>query len=98
MDSDVMSMEQPQVFRECQLLNDRTALFQAARAIMQLQVVYGIIPRVTGKGEAAKSVADMLMRMQREQIEPSLVAPEIESVVILDRNVDCMTPLITQLT
>jgi len=39
MDSDIMSMEQPQVFRECQLLNDRTALFQAARAIMQLQVV-----------------------------------------------------------
>lgn len=38
---------------------------------------YGIIPRVTGKGEAARQVADMLVRMQKEQQEPSLVAPEI---------------------
>ncbi len=37
-DSDVMSMEMHSAFRENQLLGDRTSLFYAANAVMQLQV------------------------------------------------------------
>ena len=38
LDSDIMSMEAPLCYRETELLGDRTSLYDAAHAIMQLQV------------------------------------------------------------
>ena len=52
-----------------------------------------------GKGEAAAQLFDLLTRMRREMtgIEPS-VRPQVDSLVILDRSVDLISTLPTQLT
>eukprot|EP00047_Mylnosiga_fluctuans_P018839 m.75588 g.75588 ORF g.75588 m.75588 type:complete len:592 (-) comp7825_c0_seq1:65-1840(-) len=97
LDSDVLSMELPLCYRDCALAGDRTDLHHTASALMQLQAIFGIIPRVAGKGDHAKHVADMLVRMGRESALP-MAAPEIQSLVLIDRAIDLVTPMCTQLT
>lgn len=40
----------------------------------------------------------MMIHMRKEQGTVSLASPQIESVIILDRTVDLVTPLCSQLT
>ena len=53
-----------------------------------------------GKGQAAKKLYDFMARMRKEmQGEEELdVCPQFDNIVILDRQVDMITPLLTQLT
>ncbi|KAL1923818.1 uncharacterized protein VTP21DRAFT_8798 [Calcarisporiella thermophila] len=104
-EDDVISLEMENSFRELFLDGDTTAVYQAAKALMSLQGMYGIIPRIVGKGEYAKLLADMLIRMRREMaadddstLVRSPTSPHIDSIIILDRSVDLITPLCTQLT
>jgi len=99
LDSDLLSMELPSSFRDYHLDGDPTCLHHAARAMMTLQAVCGVIPRVYGKGKAAAQMFDLMSRMRREMSgsEPS-VKPQIDTLVILDRGVDMLSPLATQLT
>lgn len=78
---------------------------------MRLQKSTGLFPRILGKGDNAKRLADLLIRMRSEEevsassattkspstfgLTPSAV---VENVVIIDREVDFFTPLMTQLT
>jgi vacuolar protein sorting-associated protein 33A len=98
-DDDVLSLELDNCYRECFLDGDRTSLFYVARSLMKLQALFGIIPRIQGVGKAAELVKDMLLRMRREMggDEPT-VLPEIDSLVLIDRQVDMATPMPTQLT
>lgn len=96
LDSDVMSMELPLSFKNCNLHGDQTSLFYAAHAIMQLQNLFGVIPRITGKGEASRAVASMLLQMRKEQSEPVTVAPQMDSIILIDRAADLITPLCSQ--
>lgn len=97
LDSDVLSMELPLCFRECALLGDRSELYYTAAGLMQLQAVFGLVPRIVGKGELARHVADLMLRMNREA-PPVTATPEIEAVVLVDRSVDLVSPMCTQLT
>ncbi|KAL3270720.1 hypothetical protein HHI36_021246 [Cryptolaemus montrouzieri] len=101
-DSDLVSMEIPEVFREYTLENDPTYLYQTAQAIIFLQKLYGPIPRVWGKGAAAKQVWELVVRLQREQnnTEPRKTNQTscIDKIFLIDRSVDLITPLATQLT
>jgi hypothetical protein len=72
---------------------------------MQLQSTTGLFPRLTGKGDKAKILADMLLRLRQESAIDSRTAlygvgqsQSIESLIIIDREVDFITPLLTQLT
>ena len=58
-----------------------------------------VIPRVYGKGHAAAQVFDLMVRMRRESCgrDPE-VRSQIDSLVIIDRAVDLISPLPTQLT
>ena len=84
--------------------NDTTCLFHAARALMTLQSLYGTFPRVIGKGQCSKQVWDLMSRMQRDQRDRSsssslpTLTPPIHTLILLDRAVDLLTPLATQLT
>jgi hypothetical protein len=102
-DSDVVSMEISEVFREYTLENDPTYLYQTAQAIVFLQKLYGPIPRVWGKGAAARQVWELVTRLQREKNNTN--APSrtnqtsaIDQILLIDRSVDLITPLATQLT
>ncbi|XP_018568521.1 vacuolar protein sorting-associated protein 33A [Anoplophora glabripennis] len=101
-DSDVMSMEISEVFREYTIENDPTYLYQTAQAIIYIQKLYGPIPRVWGKGTAAKQIWDLVVRLQREKNnmeEPKSNQQScIDQIILIDRSVDLITPLATQLT
>ena len=55
---------------------------------MAIQSVYGVIPRVYGKGKAAKQVFEYMKGMRKELLgqEPEIV-PQIDTAIILDRQV-----------
>ncbi|XP_016307390.1 vacuolar protein sorting-associated protein 33A [Sinocyclocheilus anshuiensis] len=98
-DGDLLSMESESSFRECYLENDQTSLYNAAKGLMTLQALYGTIPQIFGKGECARHVANMMLRMKREFAgSHTQILPVFDTLLLLDRNVDLLTPLATQLT
>ncbi|PRP80086.1 vacuolar protein sorting 33A [Planoprotostelium fungivorum] len=97
-DEDVLSLELESTYRECFLQGDHSSLYYVARSIMKVQTTFGIIPKITWKGNASRLVADMLGRM-RNEFEDELTNPsDIDQIIIIDRQVDLITPLITPLT
>ncbi|CAG9860694.1 unnamed protein product [Phyllotreta striolata] len=101
-ESDLISMEITEVFREYTVENDPTYLYQIAQAIIYLQKMYGPIPKVWGKGNAAKQVWDLVVRLQREKNCSDDMKNNqqscIDQMILIDRSVDLITPLATQLT
>lgn len=77
---------------------------------MLQQQKYGLFPRIIGKGDNAKRLADLLIRMRTEVTAgesttnsgPSFLgltpSSTIDSLIIIDREVDFPTVLLTQLT
>ncbi|CAG8535444.1 3238_t:CDS:10, partial [Ambispora leptoticha] len=102
-EDDLLSMELENTYKELYLDGDYTAIYYAARALMRLQTLFGLFPRIIGKGDCAKHLADMLLRMRKEVAidDPSPMlstSQNIDSLIIVDRSVDLITPLCTQLT
>ncbi|EDO44187.1 predicted protein [Nematostella vectensis] len=108
LDNDLLSLEMESSFKECYLESDYTSLFYVANSLMSLQLLYGVVPKIYAKGEMAKAIVcvqslqrvlDMMMRKKREMADSeSQLPPQIDTVLLLDRNVDLLTPLFTQLT
>lgn len=77
---------------------------------MDIQQRHGYFPRIIGKGDNARRLADLLLRMRKElDAEESsglnglparglLPSASTESLIIIDREVDFGTALLTQLT
>ena len=88
---------------------DPTSIFLAAQALWPLQQKYGLFPRIIGKGDSAKRLMELLFRMRSEasaeenaSVSASkfgmMPSASIESLIIIDREVDFATPLLSQLT
>ncbi|KAK7459085.1 Sec1 family protein [Colletotrichum acutatum] len=108
LEKDLLSLELDESFRDLYLSKDVTPSFLLAKALMEIQQNHGLFPRIIGKGDNAKRVAELLARMRQEMLAgedanetnrggltPSTLT---ESVIIIDREVDFVTPLLTQLT
>ncbi|KAL2358173.1 vacuolar protein sorting-associated protein-like protein 33A [Cryomyces antarcticus] len=113
LERDVLSLELDDSFSDLYLRKDPTSMFLAARALMLLQQSHGLFPRILGKGDNAKRLADLLLRMRSEQdvtssadssassipsrlgLTPSMA---IDNLIIIDREIDLPTVLLTQLT
>ncbi|RYP65258.1 hypothetical protein DL769_006370 [Monosporascus sp. CRB-8-3] len=108
LERDVLSLELEDSFRDLYMNKDTTPNFLMAKALMGIQSKHGLFPRIAGKGDNAKRVAELLSRMRQEilagedtsettkaGLTPSNTS---ESVIIIDREVDFVTPLLTQLT
>lgn len=75
---------------------------------MPIQERYGLFPRIIGKGENARRLMELLLRMRSEATagETSVIASKlgmmpsasIESLIIIDRGIDFATLLLTPLT
>lgn len=96
-DNDLLSMEVDSTFRDLYLEKDPTSLYQAAQAIMTLQSLYGMIPKISGKGLAANHVWEILSDLGRLDSEPTNNS-HIDHLILLDRAVDLISPVATQLT
>ena len=100
LDQDLLSLELPSPYRDLYLMQDPSCLYYVARSLIKLQAVFGIIPRILGKGDHALHVFNLMKRMKAEERldQHNSVVPEITQLVLLDRNVDMITPLMFQRT
>eukprot|EP01125_Pyxidicula_operculata_P012138 TRINITY_DN3985_c0_g1_i5.p1 TRINITY_DN3985_c0_g1~~TRINITY_DN3985_c0_g1_i5.p1 ORF type:complete len:613 (+),score=91.35 TRINITY_DN3985_c0_g1_i5:3199-5037(+) len=98
-DKDLVSMELGNILKECMIEGDKTELFTVARALMKFQHQFGIIPNIFGKGDNSMKVVEHMFKMRKAKAaeEPRIV-PEIDYLIMIDRDVDMITPLCTQLT
>ncbi|KAH7922796.1 Sec1-like protein [Leucogyrophana mollusca] len=99
---DVVSLESDNAFKEIWVDGDETVIYNSALALDTLQKLYGPFPRIVGKGDHASRLATLLTKPLPEQALsttniPPPAAP-FDSLIILDRQVDMITPLLTQLT
>ncbi|GFS30081.1 Sec1/munc18-like (SM) proteins superfamily [Actinidia rufa] len=100
LDEDILSFELDNAFKECAVDGDMSSLWYIAKAIHKLEFSFGLIPNVRAKGKASVRVADILNRMQAEEPVNSseMGVPEINTLILLDREVDMVTPMCSQLT
>lgn len=88
--------------RELHIEGDPTCLYTTATALMSLQRLYGRIPKVYGKGEYAQQVWNLTKRLARDESAvpsaPSVDKVGFDQLIILDRSIDLMSVLATQLT
>ncbi|KAI9842038.1 MAG: hypothetical protein M1837_007534 [Sclerophora amabilis] len=110
LEKDLLSLELDDSFSDLYLRKDPTPIFLAARALMSIQQRHGLFPRITGKGDNARRLADLLLRMRPElaagqdssvsdtSVLGLIPSSTIEDLIIIDREVDLATVLLTQLT
>jgi hypothetical protein len=93
-DSDMISMELSSSFRDCLLEGDFSSLYFVARSIMKLQSFYGVISNVKAKGDSSCIVAEMIKRMHKQSFKVLDETPQFNSLILIDRNVDLITPMV----
>ena len=135
LESDVLSLELEEVFRQCYVDGDTSSLSVVAQALYGLQELYGLIPNIKAKGAASRKILQTLMHLRCERnggtsaggdtkssagteawwelatsrsgaistsnLGSSVNAGKpavIDSLVVLDREVDLISPLVTPLT
>ncbi|KAI3972435.1 hypothetical protein MKW92_029479 [Papaver armeniacum] len=100
LDEDVLSFELDLPYRDYLVDGDTSALWHIAKSIHKLESSFGVIPNVKAKGKASAKISEILTRMQvEEQVSTSEVGtPEIDTLILLDREVDMVTPMCLQLT
>ena len=98
MNYDLFSMEITSSFKEI-VDEDSTSLQYAAMSLKRIQEILGVIPEVYGKGIAARKVFEIMEKKKKEAFGtkyPTL--PTFDSMVLIDRSVDLISPLPTQYT
>ncbi|KAF4044330.1 Sec1 family [Phytophthora infestans] len=101
-DDDVLTLELDACFKEFYVDGDKTNLHTIAASLIKLQTVFGMIPHVKYKGTMAKVIYQMMAHFRREQEVAGnpigVLDPEIDTVVLMDRNVDLVTPMCSPMT
>ncbi|ETN36992.1 uncharacterized protein HMPREF1541_07980 [Cyphellophora europaea CBS 101466] len=105
LENDLLSLEIEDAFNDLYWRHDPTSIFLASKALMQIQQRHGLFPRMLGKGDNARRLASLLQRARKELDADeaatqytNMPSTSIESLIIIDRDVDMATPLLTQLT
>uniref|UniRef100_A0A0D9ZHL8 Uncharacterized protein n=1 Tax=Oryza glumipatula TaxID=40148 RepID=A0A0D9ZHL8_9ORYZ len=100
LDEDVICFELDHSLQECLIEGDTSSVWHVAKAIHKLEFAFGVIPNVRAKGVASTKAAELLNSMQQE--DPvnmdDMGTPEINTVILLDREVDLVTLMCSQLT
>ncbi|KAL9105710.1 MAG: hypothetical protein Q9227_009150 [Pyrenula ochraceoflavens] len=107
LEQDLLSLELENAFIDLYLHKDPTPILLASKALMLIQKRHGFFPKILGKGDYARQLANLLLRQRKEldaeetsssSLQGIMPSTSIESLIIIDRDVDLATPLMTQLT
>lgn len=105
LENDLLSLELSDAFHDLYLYRNKSPIYLASRGLMQIQQRHGLFPRILGKGDNARKLANLLVRARKELDADEASTPyttmpstSIESLIVIDRDVDMSTPLLTQLT
>mmetsp|Transcript_23389 Transcript_23389/g.79573 ORF Transcript_23389/g.79573 Transcript_23389/m.79573 type:complete len:509 (-) Transcript_23389:1108-2634(-) len=100
--SDVLTLELPHTVRDLLCYQDDSPKYYVFQALQQIQRSAGYFTHIYGKGKASLQVAQMLSRARKgnssDQARSSENKPGIDVLLMLDREVDMITPTCTQLT
>uniref|UniRef100_W5N9W3 VPS33B late endosome and lysosome associated n=1 Tax=Lepisosteus oculatus TaxID=7918 RepID=W5N9W3_LEPOC len=95
LDDDIISLELPEIFRDNFLEGNQRWITTASKSLHLLNSLYGPFLKVYGIGRSAKMTYDM-WRDLVEDGEQKTQQPEIGNVFLIDRDVDFVTPLCSQ--
>jgi vacuolar protein sorting-associated protein 33A len=104
LENDVLSLEYPDAMKETEVEGTPSSLITTvARSLLTIQDVVGRIPRVQVLGTLGEEVVKKMMTLT---LEESLTSPntssseegDIVAMLVLDRKVDMVTPMLTPLT
>jgi|JI6StandDraft_1071083.scaffolds.fasta_scaffold09921_6 hypothetical protein len=95
-DHDLYSLE-IKCFKELFVDQDYSIYNLVAESIHRLQCVFGRVRNIFGKGSAARSVYEILGIKQNE-FKIDDIQGDIEHLIIFDRSIDLVTPLLKQMT
>lgn len=86
------------IFQDFLLFQDETFLFEIANSILQLESIFGRISQIFYKGFWAEATVKFLKQKREEN--SAIVPPHnlIDSLIVFDRNLDLISPMVTQLT
>ncbi|KRX00184.1 Sec1-like protein [Pseudocohnilembus persalinus] len=98
LEDDLLSYEMSSSFFDLYLRNDLNMYYYISESIQRLQAVFGQIPNVFAKGDGAKVVLNILQQEKDLQKEvQSRPNSDIESLILIDRSVDLVTPCLYQM-
>jgi len=99
---DLLSLENDILQRSFFQDGDITWLHTVAESIISLQKTFGTIPVVCGKGQASSIVNKLVNVLAKDRSSNSLkhstTSSKIDQIILLDRSLDYVTPLCSQLT
>ncbi|TDH17459.1 hypothetical protein EPR50_G00008320 [Perca flavescens] len=95
LDDDIISLELPEFFRDNFLAGDQRWVRTAGSALHLLHSLYGPFSKVYGIGRCSKMAYES-WREQVEEGEQKARQAEIGKVFLIDRDVDFVTPLCSQ--
>lgn len=108
LETDVLSLEYDDAMREAEVEGTPSTLVTTvARSIMKLQDVVGPIPRIQSLGPLGEDVVRKLLNItvdeylasNQEDTNPGPVTGgDVAAMMVIDRKVDCVTPMTTPLT
>ena len=104
---DLLTLEYPEAYAEVVTEDYEASVYYVASALHKLQRdITGLAHVVKGKGDIAHKCAQLMLEMRKggqidepEHVEPGVDGDSlVDMIVLLDRDVDMVTPLCTQLT
>ncbi|KAI8902260.1 Sec1-like protein [Globomyces pollinis-pini] len=105
LDDDLLSLEMGTSFKDLFLDGDTSVIQMLSNAIMKYQILYGFGPKILGKGDASKMLAELLERSRLNYLSDIALnsntetqETDLDSILLFDRTVDLLTPMRTQLT
>lgn len=97
LDDDIISMELPEFFRDYFLEGDQRWIGTVPRALNLLNSIFGPISKIYGIGRCSKMVLDIWQEyLADDETDRKDRKPEIGHVFMIDRDVDYVTPLCSQ--
>ncbi|XP_073474598.1 vacuolar protein sorting-associated protein 33B isoform X2 [Aquarana catesbeiana] len=97
LDDDIISMELPEFFRDYFLEGDQRWIATVPRALNLLNSIFGPISKIYGIGRCSKMVLDIWREyLDDDESDRKDRKPEIGHVFMIDRDVDYVTPLCSQ--
>ena len=100
LENDLLSLQLEDSFKGLVLDRDLSVYYHIALALKEIEHYFGPISKKEGKGQASSQILAMLKAMEDEDPDSITSHPlsEIQSLVLIDREVDLVTPFCTQFT
>ena len=103
LDYDLLSLEDENSLQNLFLKNDHTSLLRLSEIITEMEFMFGKIKNFYYKGDKSKCLYDLILRCENEEninnintINPKAINLEILSCIMIDRNIDFITPFASQ--